>query len=70
MQNTLQKQAQNKSYKPVKNLLSPGATNIKTAKNNLETFILYMAPADQVHGLNLCPFASASLVSDLEKVIL
>lgn len=59
MQNTLQKQAQNKSYKPVKNLLSPGATNIKTAKNNLETFILYMAPADQVHGLNLCPFASA-----------
>ena len=58
MQNTITKPAQNKSYKPVKNLLSPGATNIKTAKNNLETFILYMAPADQVHGLNLCPFAS------------
>lgn len=58
MQNTIEKPAQNKSYKPVKNLLSPGATNIKTAKNNLETFILYMAPADQVHGLNLCPFAS------------
>jgi hypothetical protein len=59
MQNTLQKPEQNNSYKPVKNLLSPGATNIKTAKNNLETFILYMAPADQVNGLNLCPFASA-----------
>jgi len=59
MQNTITKPEQNKSYKPVKNLLSPGATNIKTAKNNLETFILYMAPADQVDGLNLCPFASA-----------
>ena len=59
MQNTLQKPEQNKSYKPVKSLLSPGATNIKTAKNNLETFILYMAPADQVIGLNLCPFASS-----------
>lgn len=58
MQNTLQKPEQNKSYKPVKNLLSPGATNTKTAKNDLETFILYMAPADQVIGLNLCPFAS------------
>lgn len=58
MQNTITKPAQNKSYKPVKNLLSPGATNTKTAKNDLETFILYMAPADQVHGLNLCPFAS------------
>jgi hypothetical protein len=59
MQNTITKPEQNKSYKPVKNLLSPGVTNIKTAKNNLETFILYMAPADQVNGLNLCPFASA-----------
>jgi hypothetical protein len=58
MQNTIQKPEQNNSYKPVKNLLSPGATNTKTAKNNLETFILYMAPADQVNGLNLCPFAS------------
>ena len=46
------------SYKKVKNLLSPGATNIKTAKNDLETFILYMAPANIVDGLNLCPFAS------------
>jgi len=59
MQNTLQNTKQINIYKPVKHLLSPGATNIKTAKNDLETFILYMAPADQVHGLNLCPFASA-----------
>jgi len=60
MQNTLQKTTtKTNSYKAVKNLLSPGATNTKTAKNDLETFILYMAPADQVHGLNLCPFASA-----------
>lgn len=58
MQTTLQNTKQINSYKPVKNLLSPGATNIKTAKNDLETFILYMAPADQVQGLNLCPFAS------------
>ena len=58
MQNIITKPSQNKSYKLVKNLLSPGATNIKTAKNDLETFILYMAPADQVDGLNLCPFAS------------
>jgi hypothetical protein len=61
MLSTLQQQQTTKvlnSYKKVKNLLSPGATNIKTAKNDLETFILYMAPADQVKGLNLCPFAS------------
>lgn len=45
------------NYKPVKNLLSKGATNVKTAKNELETFILYLAPADTI-GLNLCPFAS------------
>lgn len=58
MKNTLQKPEQNKSYKPVKNLLSPGDTNIKTAKNILESYIMYMAPADTVQGLNLCPFAS------------
>lgn len=46
------------SYKKVKNLLSKGSTNIKTAKNDLETFILYMAPSTIVDGLNLCPFAS------------
>jgi hypothetical protein len=58
MQQTIKQTETNKSYKPVKNLLSKGITNIKTAKNDLETFILYMSPADQVKGLNLCPFAS------------
>ena len=46
------------SYKKVSNLLSKGTTNAKTAKNNIETYILYMAPADMVEGFNLCPFAS------------
>jgi hypothetical protein len=58
MTTTLQNKTTVNSYKPVKNLLSKGATNIKTAKNDLETFILYMAPANTVEGLNLCPFAS------------
>jgi hypothetical protein len=58
MQTIVQNTKELNSYKAVKNLLSKGATNTKTAKNDLETFILYMAPADQVHGLNLCPFAS------------
>lgn len=58
MQQTTKQTETNKSYKAVQNLLSKGITNTKTAKNDLETFILYMAPADQVQGLNLCPFAS------------
>lgn len=47
-----------KTYTPVKNLLSKGSTNYKTAKNELETFILYLAPANTLEGFNLCPFAS------------
>jgi hypothetical protein len=40
-------------------LLSPGATNAKTAKNSLKTFILYLAPARQnAKGVNLCPKAA------------
>jgi hypothetical protein len=58
MSTTLQNKTNVNSYKAVKNLLSKGITNTKTAKNDLETFILYMAPANQVKGLNLCPFAS------------
>jgi hypothetical protein len=58
MSTTLQNKTNVNSYKAVKNLLSKGTTNTKTAKNDLETFILYMAPANQVKGLNLCPFAS------------
>lgn len=48
----------NVNFNPVKFLLSKGDTNSKTAKNNLKTYILYMAPADTVSGFNLCPFAS------------
>lgn len=40
------------------NLLSKGNTNAKTIKNILETHILYLAPANQLEGFNLCPFAS------------
>jgi hypothetical protein len=52
------KSTQTTSYKAVKNLLSKGDTNVKTAKNAIKTYILYMAPADTVAGFNLCPFAS------------
>jgi hypothetical protein len=46
------------SYKPVKNLLSEGSTNSKTAKNELTTYILYLAPSDIIGTHNLCPMAS------------
>ena len=47
------------NYKPVKNLLSKGSTNTKTAKNNIETYILYLSPEKQnSKGVNLCPKAS------------
>lgn len=46
------------SYKAVKNLLSKGSSNAKTSKNEVKTFILYLAPADTLKGFNLCPFAS------------
>jgi len=39
-------------------LLSKGITNAKTSKNEIETYIMYLAPADMVQGVNLCPFAS------------
>ena len=53
-----------KQYKPVKNLLSKGSTNTKTAKNDITTFILYLAP----HNLNnsnvtLCKDASAGCIA-------
>jgi hypothetical protein len=47
------------TYKAVKNLLSEGSTNSKTAKNELVTFILYLAPSDIIGTHNLCPMASA-----------
>jgi len=49
---------QTTQIKQIKNLLSKGATNAKTAKNELETYILYMAPSNIVAGVDLCPFAS------------
>lgn len=48
----------NQAFNPVKFLLSKGSTNAKTSKNELTTFILYLAPADMLPGFNLCPFAS------------
>ena len=48
-----------KLYKDVKNLLSNGDSNAKTAKNERETLILYLSPAKQnSKGINLCPKAS------------
>ncbi len=46
------------NYKPIKNLLSKGSSNSKTVKNELETYILYLAPSTLVEGFNLCPFSS------------
>lgn len=51
------------SYKTVKNLLSQGSTNAKTVKNEIPTYILYLAPADTIISHNLCPFASAGCKS-------
>lgn len=46
-------------YTIPKKLLSPGATNAKTAKNTYKTFILYLAPHKQnSKGVNICPQAS------------
>ena len=47
------------NYKEVKNLLSKGSTNTKTAKNSIETYILYLAPHTQnSKKINICPKAS------------
>lgn len=48
----------------MKNLLSKGITNAKTAKNEIETFILYLAPYNQNNkGINLCPKATPGCIS-------
>lgn len=53
-----------KQYKPVKNLLSKGNTNSKTAKNNIKTFILYLAPHNLNNkGLTLCKDASKGCIA-------
>jgi hypothetical protein len=48
------------TYKAPTKLLSKGSTNAKTAKNSIETLILYLAPFTQnSKGINLCPKATA-----------
>ena len=48
-----------KQYAIPARLLSPGHTNAKTSKNEIKTFILYLAPYNQnAAGVNLCPKAS------------
>tara|TARA_R110000772_G_scaffold145129_1_gene254941 strand:+ start:350 stop:1081 length:732 start_codon:yes stop_codon:yes gene_type:complete len=52
-----------KQYKPVKNLLSKGNSNSKTAKNSIKTFILYLAPHNlNSKGLTLCKDASKGCI--------
>lgn len=47
-----------KEIKKIAKLLSNGNTNAKTSKNELTTYILYLAPSTLVDGFDLCPFAS------------
>jgi hypothetical protein len=47
----------------MKKLISKGTTNAKTAKNFLETHILYLSPYTQnSKGINLCPNATQSCI--------
>jgi hypothetical protein len=47
----------------MKNLLSPGSSNAKTAKNTRESVILYLAPFTQnSQGVNMCPKASPGCI--------
>lgn len=47
----------------MKKLISKGTTNAKTAKNFLETHILYLSPYTQnSKGVNLCPNATQSCI--------
>lgn len=48
----------------IKQLLSDGSTNAKTAKNKRKSYILYLSPASQnSKGINLCPKASAGCLA-------
>ena len=52
------------NYKEVKNLLSKGNTNSKTAKNDIKTFILYLAPHNLNNkGVTLCKDASKGCIA-------
>jgi len=49
-------------------LLSFGQTNAKTAKNELESYILYLSPAQQnSKGTNICPAAEHCIKACLNK---
>lgn len=49
-------------------LLSPGTTNAKTEKNELESYILYLSPAQQnSKGVNICPAADTCISPCLNK---
>lgn len=51
-------------YKKPKKLLSEGMTNSKTAKNVLDTFILYLSPfTGNSFGINICPRASDGCIA-------
>jgi len=51
------------NYKVPKNLLSKGNTNAKTTKNELKTFILYLAPHKQnAKNVSICPMASKGCI--------
>ena len=53
-----------KLYKTQKILLSKGSTNTKTAKNDIKTFILYLAPHNlNYKGITLCKDASKGCIS-------
>ena len=52
-----------KSKYNVSKLLSDGSTNAKTSKNELKTYILYLAPFNQNNKkINLCPKASEGCI--------
>ena len=52
------------NYKTPARLLSAGISNAKTKKNELKTFILYLAPYKQNYkGVNICPKASKGCAS-------
>ena len=54
----------NANFKKPKSLLSKGDTNSKTAKNDLETYILYLSPFNQnSFGINVCPKSSPGCVA-------
>lgn len=59
MKNIQEYKAKAKANFNVSRLLSDGNTNAKTSKNEIKTFILYIAPFNQNNkGINLCPKAS------------